>query len=127
MLANLLCWLWVNLGLQLWFKKESLNSDLSRQFLLAILLIWIWFLSWCYQSAKQTLCVGYFTFCQIGVHLVMEQSFKQKICAIYFTKMNSDFGLIWTLNKACIMCYLLYFFSWGIFGHVTVIAAGTTC
>ena len=67
-------------------RKTYMNSHLSRHYMLAILLRRIQVISWCDQSTKQTLCGIYFTFCQFGVHVVMELLLKQTFCVSSFTK-----------------------------------------
>ena len=40
----------------------------------------------------------------LGLHLVIEKWFNQKLCVIYFTKIHLGFFTIWPVNKEDIMC-----------------------
>ena len=136
MLANLLCWLLVYFGIQLWFKKDSLNSDFIRHFVLSILLRFIQVLSGYDQSTNHTLDVIFFTFFQFGVHLVMEQWFKQTFCDSYFTKIHSCISIIRSVNKSDTVCWILYcvgyWYNWAFMCDLrntnwTVIEVDTLC
>ena len=85
----------------------SLNSYLSRHFVLDVLLRFIQVLSWFDQWINQTLCVGYSS-SSFEVHLVIEQWFKKKPCVWYFTKMHLFFFAIWPVNKADTMYEIIY-------------------
>ena len=111
-----MCYLWVHLGIQLWYKQDSLNSDLSRKYELGILLRFIQFLSWSDRYTKHTLCVRYCTVSQFGVHLVLVTWFKQTLCVGYFTKIHPCISMIFHENKVETMCKLFYCVEYGYIG-----------
>ena len=112
-LGDLLCQIWVHLGIQMWFRIDSLNNDLIRQYMLCIFLKYIQFFLRFDWSTKQTVYVGYFIICQIGVHMVMGQWYNQKLCIWYFTKIHSWILMIWPVNKWYALCYPIYCVNYG--------------
>ena len=90
----------------------SWNSDLSRDFVLEILLRYINVFQWFDQWTNPTLYASLFTVVIRGTfghsnvieEILIEQWFKQKICVRYFTKMHSGSFSILLINKSDTMC-----------------------
>ena len=104
MLVNLQCWLMVDLGIQMCFKKDSFNSNLILHCVLAILLRCSQVIASFEKSTNQTL---YFSDCTVplfGVHLVMKYWFNQTLCVSCFTKINSCISMIGAVNQLDNMC-----------------------
>ena len=110
--AYLLCWLLVHLGIQMWFKKDSLNSDLSTIYVKLILVRFIEVISWFDHSPNQILWVSYFTICQFGVQLVMEQWFKQTLYLSCITKIHFCIFIVCPVIKSDTTNLIISFFQY---------------
>ena len=56
--------------------------------------------------------------CIFGLHLTIGKWFNQTHCVRYFTKMHPSCFMIWPVNKADNMCYLIYWFHLGYIGSL---------
>ena len=93
LLATLLCWLWIHLEIEQWFKETP-----------SVIYFTNIALGWFVIGPVNKKSKNMFAF---------EQLFNQAHCVRYFTNIHLGCCMVWLVNKADTICYLLYFDDFG--------------